>query len=152
MGVGLSRFVKVMLFTTVLAALGPVLTFVVIMLLSPGAHLSTDVSRDELVRTLSGAFAMWFGVMFLVGFVSFVAGLPKKFSVRFDDREAFLTRLNDAARSVRYKPRSSDGDLFIFKPPFHALLAEKITVAVGEREAEISAPHGLRKKLEKKLI
>ena len=147
----LARFVKIMLFTAFLAVLGPVLIFAVIMLASPGAHLSADVSREEFAGKLSSAFAMWFGAMFFIGFISFVAGLPKRFSVRFDDRDAFLARLDAAARSVRYRPRGSDGERLIFKPPFYALLAEKITAAVGEREAEISAPQGLRKKLEKKL-
>jgi hypothetical protein len=147
----LARFVKVMLFTTFLAVLGPVLIFVVIMLMSPGTHLSAGVSREEFASKLSGAFALWFGAMFFIGFIAFVAGLPKKFSVRFDDREAFLARLDAAARSVRYKPRGSEGERLVFKPPFYALLAEKITAAVGNAEAEISAPQGLRKKLEKKL-
>ena len=147
----LARFVKVMLFTTLLAVVGLALAFVAFMYLSPGAHLRSDVSQEELVRTLSGALAIWFGVMFLVGFVSFVAGLPRKFTVRFDDREAFLARLDAAARSVRYRPRGFDGERLVYKPPFYALLAEKIVVAVGEREAEISAPQGLRRKLEKKL-
>ena len=93
----LVRFFKVMLFAGVLAVVGPVLTFVVLMYMSPGAHLRSDLSQEELARTLSGAFAIWFGVMFLVGFVSFVAGLPKKFIVRFDDREAFLARLDRRA-------------------------------------------------------
>ena len=147
----LVRFFKVMLFAGVLAVAGPVLTFVVLMLMSPGARLRSDVSQEELARTLSGALAIWFGVMFLVGFVSFVAGLPRKFTVRFDDREAFLARLDAAARSVRYRPRGSQGERLVYGPPFYALLAEKIVVAVGEREAEISAPQGLRRKLEKKL-
>ena|SRR5437588_5063594 len=147
----LVRFFKVMLFAGVLAVVGPVLTFVVLMYMSPGAHLRSDLSQEELVRTLSGAFAIWFGVMFLVGFVSFVAGLPKKFIVRFDDREAFLARLDAAARSVRYRLRGREGERIVYKPPFYSLLAEKIVAAVGEREAEISAPQGLRRKLEKKL-
>ena len=147
----LVRFFKVMLFAGVLAVAGPVLTFVVLMLMSPGARLRSDVSQEELARTLSSALAIWFGVMFLVGFVSFVAGLPRKFTVRFDDREAFLARLDAAARSVRYRPRGFDGERLVYKPPFYALLAEKIVAAVGEREAEISAPQGLRRKLEKKL-
>ncbi|HZT59508.1 MAG TPA: hypothetical protein VFA21_12935 [Pyrinomonadaceae bacterium] len=147
----LVRFVKIMIFTAFLAVLGPVLIFAVIMLTSPGAHLSPDVSRDELVSKLSGAFAMWFGVMFFLGFITFVAGLPKRFSVRFDNRDAFLARLDAAARSVRYRPRGSDGERLVFRPPFYALLAEKMTATVGAGEAEISAPAGLRKKLEKKL-
>ena len=147
----LVRFFKVMLFAGVLAVVGPVLTFALIMIISPGAHLRSDLSQEEFARTLSGALAIWFGVMFLVGFVSFVAGLPRKFTVRFDDREAFLARLDAAARSVRYRPRGSQGERLVYRPPFYALLAEKIVAAVGEREAEISAPQGLRRKLEKKL-
>ena len=148
----LVRFFKVMLFAGVLAVVGPVLTFALIMIISPGAHLRSDLSREEFARTLSGALAIWFGVMFLVGFVSFVAGLPRKFTVRFDDREAFLARLDAAARSVRYRPRTPQGERVVYKPPVYALLAEKIFAAVGEREAEISAPQGLRRKLEKKLV
>ena len=148
----LVRFFKVMLLVVVLAVAGPVLTFVVLMLMSPGARLSSGVSQEELARTLSGAFAIWFGVMFFVGFLSFIAGLPRKFTVRFDDREAFLARLDAAARSVRYRPRTPQGERVVYKPPVYALLAEKIFAAVGEREAEISAPQGLRRKLEKKLV
>jgi hypothetical protein len=138
-----------MAFVTFLAVLGPVLIVLVIMLMSPGAHL--NASRDELVRSLAGALALWFGVMFLAGFVSFVTGLPRKFTVPFDDRDAFLARLDDAARSVRYRPRGGDGGRLIYKPPIYAPLAEKMTATVGAREAEISAPFGLRRKLEKRL-
>ncbi|HST51685.1 MAG TPA: hypothetical protein VLJ61_06695 [Pyrinomonadaceae bacterium] len=65
----LARFVKIMIFTAFLAVLGPVLIFAVIMLASPGAHLSADVSREELVSKLSSAFAIWFGAMFFIGFI-----------------------------------------------------------------------------------
>ena len=51
----LARFVKIMLFTAFLAVLGPVLIFAVIMLASPGAHLSADVSREEDVKNLVAA-------------------------------------------------------------------------------------------------
>ena len=149
----LVRFFKVMLFAGVLAVVGPVLIFTVLYLTSPG-KLSLHPESEEFemnIARLGGSLAVWFGVMFLVGFVSFVAGLPRKFTVRFDDREAFLARLDAAARSVRYRPRGSQGERLVYGPPFYALLAEKIVVAVGEREAEISAPQGLRRKLEKKL-
>src|SRR5438270_549410 len=147
----LLRFVKVMLFTTVLAVVGVVIAFVVFMYLSPGANLRADVRQEAFARTLSGAFALWFGVMFFVGFVAFVAGLPKRFTVGFGDREEFVGRMDAAARSVRYRPRGREGDRLTYKPPFYALLAEKITVELGEGAATVSAPHGLRKKLEKKL-
>jgi hypothetical protein len=147
----LLRFVKVMLFTTVLAVVGVVLAFVVFMYLSPGAHLRADVSQEEFARTLSGAFALWFGVMFFVGFIAFVAGLPKRFTVAFGDREEFVGRMDAAARSVRYRPRGREGDLLTYRPPALSLLAEKITVELGRTEATVSAPGGLRKKLLKKL-
>lgn len=147
----LARFVKVMLFTTFLAVLGLALAFVAFMYLSPGAHLRSDVSQGELARTLSGALAVWFGVMFFVGFIAFVAGLPKRFTVALGERESFIERMDAAARSVRYRPRGRVGDRLTYGPPFISLLAEKITVELGEGVATISAPHGLRKKLEKKL-
>ena len=147
----LARFVKVMLFTTLLAVVGLALAFVAFMYLSPGAHLRSDISQEEFVRTLSGALAVWFGVMFFVGFIAFVAGLPKRFTVGFGDRDEFVGRMDAAARSVRYRPRGREGNRLSYKPPFYALLAEKITVELGEGAATVSAPHGLRKKLEKKL-
>ena len=147
----LMRFVKVMLFTTVLAVVGLALMFGAFMYLSPGAHLRSDVSQEEFARTLAGAFALWFGVMFFLGFIVFVAGLPKRFTVGLGDRDEFVGRMDAAARSVRYRPRGREGDRLTYRPPFYTPLAEKITVELGEGEATISAPHGLRKKLEKKL-
>ena len=89
--------------------------------------------------------------MFFVGLISFVAGLPKKFTVDSGDRGAFVGRMDAAARGVRYRPQGREGDRLVYKPPFYAFLAEKITVELGDGAATISAPHGLRKKLEKKL-
>lgn len=147
----LIRFLKVMLFTAVLAAVGLALALFVFAYLSPGAHLRADVSREEFARTLSGAFALWFGVMFFAGFVAFVAGLPKRFTVGFGSREEFVGRMDAAARAVRYRPRGREGDRLTYGPPALSPLAEKITVEMGRAEAAISAPGGLRKKLLKKL-
>jgi hypothetical protein len=146
----LFRFVKVMLFTTVLAVVG-VAAFAVFMYASSGGHLRADVSREQFASTLAGAIGMWFGVMFFVGFIAFVAGLPKKFNVGFRDREEFVSRMDAAARGVRYRPRGREGDLLTYRPPALSLLAEKITVELGRSEAVISAPGGLKKKLLKKL-
>jgi hypothetical protein len=151
MNVTLVRFVKVMLFTTMLALLGPVLIFGAIMYMSPGAKLRPDINYEEHIRPLFGALAMWFGLMFLVGFVSFVSGLPKKFTARFDDRAAFVAKLDAAIRSVRYRPGRRDGDRLTYKPPVIAFLAAPITVGLGSDTAEVSAPRGLSRKLEKKL-
>jgi hypothetical protein len=146
----LLRFLKVMLFTSVLAVLG-VVAFAVFMYASSGGHLRADVSQEEFARSLASAFALWFGVMFFVGFIAFVAGLPKKFTVSFRSREEFVDRMDAAARSVRYRPRGREGDLLTYRPPALSVLAEKITVELGRSEAVISAPGGLRKKLLKKL-
>ena len=146
----LIRFLKVMLFTAVLAVLGAV-AFAAFMYFGSGAHLRADVSQEELARALSGAFALWFGVMFFVGFIAFVAGLPKRFTVGFGDREEFVGRMDAAARGVRYRPRGREGDRLIYKPPALSVLAEKITVELGPGDATVSAPAGLRKKLLKKL-
>ena len=150
MGV-LARFLKVMLFAIVLGAVAPALAVVAFMYLNPGAHLRSDVSQEEFVRTLSGASALWFGMVFFMGFLAFVAGLPKRFTVGFRSRDEFVGRMDAAARSVRYRPRGREGDRLTYRPPFYAPLAEKITVELGESAATVSAPHGLRKKLEKKL-
>ncbi|HYY94356.1 MAG TPA: hypothetical protein VE713_07545 [Pyrinomonadaceae bacterium] len=146
----LFRFVKVMLFTAVLAVVG-VAAFAVFMYVSSGGHLRADVSQQEFASTLAGAIGMWFGVMFFVGFIAFVAGLPKKFIVGFGDREEFVSRMDAAARGVRYRPRGREGDLLTYRPPALSVLAEKITVELGRSEAVISAPGGLKKKLLKKL-
>jgi hypothetical protein len=146
----LFRFVKVMLSTAVLAVVG-VVAFAVFMYMSSGGHLRADVSQEEFARTLGGAIGMWFGVMFFVGFIAFVAGLPKKFNVGYSDREEFISRMDAAARGVRYRPRGREGDLLTYRPPALSILAEKITVELGRSEAVISAPGGLKKKLLKKL-
>ena len=146
----LLRFVKVMLFTAVLAVVG-VVAFAAFMYFGSGAHLRADVSQEEFARTLGGAFSLWFGVMFFVGFIAFVAGLPKKFTVGFGSREEFVGRMDEAARAVRYRPHGREGDRLTYKPPALSLLAEKMTVELGRGEATVSAPGGLRKKLLKKL-
>src|ERR1041385_6617964 len=146
----LFRFVKVILFTAVLAVVG-VGACAVFMYASSGGHLRAEVSREQFASPLAGAIGMWFGVMFFVGFIAFVAGLPKKFNVGFRDREEFVSRMDAAARGVRYRPRVREGDLLTYRPPAPSLLAEKITGELGRSEAVISAPGGLKKKLLKKL-
>ena len=138
-----------MLFTIVLGAVIPALAVAALLYLSPGMHLRSDVSQEEFVRTVSGATALWFGAVFFMGFLAFVAGLPKRFTVGFRSRDEFVGRMDAAARSVRYRPRGREGDRLTYKPPFYAPLAEKIMVELGESAATVSAPHGLRKKQEK---
>ena len=151
MGAVLGRFVKVMTFTVVLALLGPVLIVAALYFVSGKTPRFEQLNYEEQVVPLVGALAKWFAVMLMVGFVMFLIGLPKKFAVAFADRDAFIARLDDAAKSVRYRPKSRDGNSFVYKPPVIQRLAEKIHVEVGATEATVSAPWNLSGKLRKKL-
>ena len=151
MGTVLGRFVKVMTFTAVLAVLGPVLIVAGIYFLAGGSHLREDLSYEEHVVPVIGALVKWFAVMLTIGFVLFLFGMPTKFTVPFADRDAFIARLDAAAKSVRYRPKSRDGNSFVYKPPVIQRLAEKIHVEVGAGEATVSAPWNLTGKLKKKL-
>ena len=151
MKIFLSRFVKIMLFTGVLAVLGPLLIAAVLFYLSPNAQLRADLKQEEYVA-LGRALGAWFGVMFFAGFISVIAGLPKTFTVPFRDRASFIGGLDRAVAGVRYKPKGREGDRFVYGPSLLAgLLSEKIYVEVGPDAAQVNAPRAVSKKLEKKL-
>ena len=151
MGTVLGRFVKVMTFTAVLAVLGPVLIVAALFFITGKTPRLEDLNYEEQVVPMIGALVKWFAVMLMIGFVLFLFGMPKKFTVPFADRDAFIARLDDAAKSVRYRPKSRDGDRLVYKPPVIQRLAEKIHVEVGAGEATVSAPWNLSGKLKKKL-
>jgi hypothetical protein len=150
MGTVLGRFVKVMTLTAVLAVLGPVLIVAALYFIT-GSTPNLEGAGGEQLAGLVKALGMWFGVMLLIGFVLSFTGMSRKFTVPFSDRDAFIARLDDAAKSVRYRPQSRDGDRFVYKPPVIQRLAEKIHVEVGANEATVSAPLNLSGKLKKKL-
>ena len=150
MGTVLGRFVKVMTFTAVLAVLGPVLIVAALYFIT-GSTPNLEGAGGEQLAGLVKALGMWLGVMLLIGFVLSVTGMSRKFTVPFSDRDAFIARLDDAAKSVRYRPQSRDGDRLVYKPPVIQRLAEKIHVEVGANEATVSAPLNLSGKLKKKL-
>ena len=150
MGTVLGRFVKVMTFTAVVALLGPVLIVAVLYLITGNLPNFREVSNEQLAGLVK-ALGMWFGVMLMIGFVLAVTGMSRKFTVPFDDRDAFVARMDEAARSVRYRPKSREGDSIVYKPPVIQRLAEKIHVEVGANEATVSAPLNLSGKLKKKL-
>ena len=151
MGSVLGRFVKVMTFTAVLAVLGPVLIVAALYFITGKMPQFDQLNYEEEVVPMIGALVKWFAVMLMIGFVLFLFGMPSKFTVPFADRDAFVARLDDAAKSVRYRPKSRDGDRFVYKPPVIQRLAEKIHVEVGAGEATVSAPWNLTGKLKKKL-
>lgn len=150
MGSVLGRFVKVMTFTVVLALLGPVLIVAALFFISGSWPRFGEINAEQFAG-LVRALGMWFGVMLMIGFVLFLFGMSKKFTVPVTDRDAFVARLDDAAKSVRYRPKSRDGNTFVYKPPVIQRLAEKIHVEVGPTEATVSAPLNLSGKLRKKL-
>lgn len=152
MGAVLGRFVKVMTFTAVLAVLGPVLIVAALYFMTGKTPRLENLNYEEQVVPMIGALGKWFAVMLFIGFVMFLIGMPKKFTVAFADRDAFVARLDDAAKSVRYRPKSRDGNTFVYKPPVVQRLAEKIRVEVGATEATVSAPLNLSGKLRKKLV
>jgi hypothetical protein len=148
----LIRFVKIMLTTAVLSVLGVVFIVVALFYLNPNAR-PQDLNYAEHAGPISQAVGSWFGVMFLIGFISVVAGLPKTFTVAFQDRESFIPKLKAAIASVRYRPKSESENDFVFKPPIiGGPLAEKIYVRLDGNVANVSAPRGLAKKLESKLV
>jgi hypothetical protein len=151
MGTVLGRFVKVMTVTAVLALLGPVLIVGALYFITGKTPQLSELSYEEQVMPLAGALAKWFGVMLMIGFVLFLFGMSRKFTVPVGDRDAFVARLDDAAKSVRYRPKSRDGNTFVYKPPVIQRLAEKIHVEVGPTEATVSAPWNLSGKLRKRL-
>ena len=151
MGTVLGRFVKVMTFTVVLALLGPVLIVAALYFITGKMPQFDQLNYEEEVVPIIGALVKWFAVMLMIGFVLFLFGMPSKFTVPFADRDAFVARLDDAAKSVRYRPKSRDGNTFVYKPPVIQRLAEKIYVEVGAGEATVSAPWNLSGKLKKKL-
>jgi hypothetical protein len=153
MGAVLGRFLKVMAFTAVLAALGPVLIAGAIYFIagSSGGHLREDLNYEEHIVPVLGALVKWFLVMFTIGFVTFLIGMSTTSTVPFNDREAFIARLDAAAKSVRYRPKMREGNLFVYKPPFISPLAEKIHIEVGESAARVRAPWNLTRKLKKQL-
>jgi hypothetical protein len=151
MGTVLGRFVKVMTFTAVLAVLGPVLIVAALFFITGKTPRLEDLDYEEQVVPMVGALVKWFAVMLMIGFVLFLFGMQRKFTVPFADRDAFIARLDDAAKSVRYRPKSRDGNTFVYKPPVIQRLAEKIHVEVGADAATVSAPWSLSGKLRKKL-
>lgn len=150
MGTALGRFVKVMVFAAFLAVLGPVLIVAALYFITGSTPDFGKINAEQFAG-LVRALGAWFAVMLFIGFVVFLLGLSRKFTVPVDDREAFIARLDDAARSVRYRPQKRDGDRFVYKPPVVQRLAEKIHIEVGADEATVHAPWNLSGKLRKKL-
>src|SRR5918993_116354 len=115
MGTVLGRFLKVMTFTAVLAVLGPVLIVAALYFITGKMPQFDQLNYEEEVVPIIGALVKWFAVMLMIGFVLFLFGSPKKFTVPSPNRNAFIARLHDAAKSARSRPKSRDGDRLVYK-------------------------------------
>ena len=144
----LIRFLKIFAFALLLSALGALVFYWVVI---SGSQLRTDVTDDEFLSTIKTAVGGWVGFITVLSSLLALVGMKQTISVPVYDRNIFLHRLNSAIASVRYRPARQSDNLFIFKPPGVAVLAEKITVQLGTNSAAITAPRGLLKKIQEKL-
>lgn len=144
----LIRFVKVFSFALLLSALGALVFY---WLVISGSQLRTDVTSDEFRSTVKTAVGGWVGFITVLSSLLALVGMQQTISVPVYDRNIFLHRINSAITSLRYRPSQQSDNLFIFKPPGVAVLAEKIVVQLGANSAAITAPRGLLKKIQEKL-
>lgn len=97
---------------------------------------------------------IWGGIAFglLFGFVTAFFLKAVTTSVTFQDKKAFLSRLNVALAEIGYHPQSQIESFLTYKPSFQAgLLAGKISVQVEYSSATIVGPNIYIKKLQKRL-
>ena len=144
----LTRFLKVFIFALVLSALGALAFYWLVL---SGSKLRTDVSQDELTSTVKTAAGVWGGFITFTSFLLAVTGMKKSITVPVHDRNIFLHRANSAITGLRYRPAQQSDHLLVFKPPGVAVLAEKITVQLGQDSAIITAPRGLLRKIQERL-
>jgi hypothetical protein len=144
----LTRFLKVFSFALLLSVLG---AFVFYWLVISGSELRSDVSSNEFRSTIKTAIAGWVGFIMVLSSVLALVGMKQTISVPVYDRNIFLYRVNAAITGLRYRPAEQSGHLLVFKPPGVAVLAEKITVQLGQNSAAITAPRGLMRKIQERL-
>ncbi len=97
---------------------------------------------------------IWGGIAFglLFGFVMAFFVKAVTISVAFQDKEAFLQRLNVALAELGYHPQSQTKTFLTYKPSFQAgLLAGKISVQIEQSSATIVGPSTYLKKLQKRI-
>ncbi|MDT4897550.1 MAG: hypothetical protein QOH25_2627 [Acidobacteriota bacterium] len=144
----LARFLKVFIFALVLSALGALVFY---WLVVSGSKLRTDVTSEEFSSTVKTAVGAWVGFITVLSSLLALTGMKQTISVPVYDRNIFLHRVNAAITSLRYRPSQQSDHLLVFKPLGVAVLAEKITVQLGQDSAAITAPRGLIRKLRERL-
>jgi hypothetical protein len=144
----LTRFLKVFSFALLLSAIGALIFY---WLVISGSKVQPGVSRDELSSTIRTAVGWWGGFIIFTSFLLAVTGMKKTITVPVQDREAFLQRAHAAITGLRYRPSQQSESLLVFKPKGVAILAEKITVELGQGDARITAPRALLGKIRARL-
>jgi len=97
---------------------------------------------------------IWGGIAFglLFGFVMAFFMKAVTISVTFQDKKAFLSRINVALAEMGYHPQSQNESFLTYKPSFQAgLLAGNISVSIENSSVTIVGPNAYIKKLQKRL-
>jgi len=141
----LSRFLKVFLVALAFTAVG---AFVFYKTVISGNQLRSDVSQEQFVSTIRTVALVWGGFITALSLMLALTGMRKTVSIPIHDRNMFLQRVHQAITSLRYRPLSQTENLLVYKPPvIGGLLAEKITVQLGQGSATITAPAGMLKRI-----
>ncbi|MBI4801205.1 MAG: hypothetical protein HY796_01660 [Elusimicrobia bacterium] len=96
--------------------------------------------------------SMCFGLVFVLSIGVGMAFTMKAITVpvTFQDRKAFLSRLNVVLAEIDYHPVSQIGSFLTYKPSFQAgLLAGNISVQIDDNSATMVGPSCYIKKLQK---
>lgn len=144
----LTRFLKVFAFALFLSALGALCFY---WLVISGSKMRTDITSEEFSSTVKTAVGGWLGFIIVLSSLLALVGMKQTVSVPVYDRNIFLHRAHSVITGLRYRPSEQSDNLLVFKPKGLALLAEKITVQLGQNSALITAPRGLLGKIQERL-
>jgi hypothetical protein len=141
----LIRFLKVFAVALVFTAIG---AFIFYKTVISGNQLRSDVSQAEFVSTVRTVGLIWGGFIVFLSLMLALSGMRKTVSIQVYDQNAFLHRIHQAITSLRYRPLTQTESLLVYKPPITGgLLAEKITVQLGQGSATITAPAATLKRI-----
>jgi len=145
----LTRFLKIFLVALLFSALGGFVFYEVVL---AGHKLNSEVSPDQFRTTIYAVIGAWLGFIVFISLILALAGMKDTLSVPVSDGNDFVARVNAAITSLRYRPLSQSANLLVYKPPvIGGLLAEKISVQLGQGVATITAPRNLLKKIQQRL-
>ena len=89
---------------------------------------------------------LWMGIFLGTGLGLGMAPFFKaeRISMKFRDKDSFLSRLNIALAELGYHPESQIEDFITYKPAFPAgfgLIDGKISLLIGDKSATVVGPH-----------